>query len=158
MRLIHLSARRKMSYIAYEILLFTQNLVVHIQFETQIGNVLVKGFLVGSLASVPLGGKKEKDEERTYKTTDIGIMCTFYSLPFINHFLRSLLGVRIDMRCFHKHSLLVKCTGFEPSWEQRCPLVGVLRCYVITNSSSFIDDKAVIVLTKSQKQKHRVNC
>lgn len=52
-----------MSYVAYEILLFTQNLVVHIQFETQIGNVLVKGLFVGSLVSVSFG---MKDEERLY--------------------------------------------------------------------------------------------
>ena len=52
-----------MSYVAYEIFLFTQNLIVYIQFEAQIRNVLVKGFFVGNLVSVSLGGK---DEERTY--------------------------------------------------------------------------------------------
>lgn len=72
MRLIHFSAR-KLSYVAHKILLFTQNIIVHIQFKTQISDVLVKGFFVGSLASVSLGGK---DEEGTYKPSDIGIMCT----------------------------------------------------------------------------------
>ena len=44
-------------------------------------------------------------------------MRNVYSLPFVNHFLRSLVGVLIEMRRFHKYSLLVECTGFEPGWE-----------------------------------------
>ena len=59
MRLIHFIHQRQKSYVAYEILLFTQNLVVHIQFKTQFGNMLVKDIFVGSLASEPSGGKDE---------------------------------------------------------------------------------------------------
>ena len=107
----------KKSYVAYEILLFTQNLLVHIQFETQIGDVLVKDFFVGDLASIPFGWKVER---QSYKPTDItSMMCTVYedSLRFVFHFLYSLAGVRVDVKCFHRCSLLVERTSLEPGWE-----------------------------------------
>ena len=50
-----------MTYIAEEVLLFAQNLVIYFQLDTQIGNVLVNDCLVGSKAS-ETKGKRMNDK------------------------------------------------------------------------------------------------
>ena len=46
-------ARQKKTYVTKEILIFAQNLLIHIQLSAQIVNVLVKNCLIGSKISEP---------------------------------------------------------------------------------------------------------
>ena len=53
--------------------MFAQNLVIHFQLDTQIGNVLVNDRLVGSKASVAEENKLQIYNERTHKKSEINL-------------------------------------------------------------------------------------
>ena len=52
--------RMSISYVSGDVLLFAQNLIVHIQISTQVGNVLLKNVFVRSQASIPVWGKHRR--------------------------------------------------------------------------------------------------
>jgi hypothetical protein len=56
--------QEKISYVSYEVFLFTQNLVVHVQLAAQISKVLFINLFVGSQALPP--GKGKQTHEPTY--------------------------------------------------------------------------------------------
>jgi hypothetical protein len=53
---------------------------------------------------------------------------------------------------FYKHSLLVERIGLDPSRKERCPLVRILRRYIIAYGFAFVEDEAVIVLIEPQNK------
>ena len=53
--------RMNISYVSCDVLLFAQNLIVHIQLSTQVGNVLFKNVFIRSQALIPVWANRRNE-------------------------------------------------------------------------------------------------